>query len=320
MVDSLRCGDFGSQKMGRGLRGFPTETASQKGCVEIPTMDNSSFPSSVHRMKIPFRSRAISVYETGRDDDDRRPVVLLHGSAGAAVKSFWALQPMIARKHRVVSFDFLDPIAGDSDDFYVEQVCSVLETVGHGQPVDLVGYSFGAVVAATTAAKYPEQVRSLVLVAGWARTDAVQNMRNDIWSSLHEDDSAEKGRFTILMNYSYEYINSKTNEEIERLVSNANDNDDRHTKLSFNRSVDIMSDMESIVSPTLVVGCKSDNICPIHHSYMLFGAIEGARLFEIHSGHGVVNERPAELAAAISGFVNDPLRHPAGTRIENMIV
>lgn len=291
---------------GRGLRA----TKSWMD-VMIP-----QFPPDVRRFNIPFGTESLKGYDSDPNGSHSRTILLLHGSGGSSAGSFWALLPMLALRHRVVTFDFMDPAeTGDELDFYVGQARAAIAAVGGA--VELVGYSFGAVIAAELAAQNLPQIRSLVLVAGWAATDGQQLLRNDVWRDLYHDRHPALGKFSVFMTYGQPFINSRTPAELQALIDANGNGDARAAKMRFNRSVDVLAKLEEVGAATLVIGCELDQTAPIRHSHLLFGGIQNSRLIEIHTGHGVVHERPAELAMAIEDFVADPVRHAPGTVIVN---
>jgi pyruvate dehydrogenase E2 component (dihydrolipoamide acetyltransferase) len=105
--------------------------------------------------------------DLGRDDQgDGEPLVLLHGVATSRLIWRRVIEPL-ARRRRVIAVDV--PGFGQSapagPGFDLEQVADRLV---EGVPVerfDLVGHSLGGAVAVATAARHPEAVRRLVLVA-----------------------------------------------------------------------------------------------------------------------------------------------------------
>ncbi|MBN1534420.1 MAG: alpha/beta hydrolase [Spirochaetes bacterium] len=100
-----------------------------------------------------------------------RPVVLVHG---ATIPSFcWdILAPDLARSGMyVLRYDMFG--RGFSDrprvtydrDLYVRQLKDLLDGLKWNGPVDIVGYSMGAPITVTFAARYPERVRRVVLIS-----------------------------------------------------------------------------------------------------------------------------------------------------------
>ena len=264
-------------------------------------------------------SGAVNVpfYDTG-GSPDRPPIVLLHGTGGSAINNFWALFPMLAFRHRVIAFDFVDPHQDDvSVEHYVAQAVSVITELSPGVAPVVVGYSLGAVVAAKLAADHPDLVASLVLVAGWTKTDQQQRLRNELWMELHAQSRDVLANFMVLMAYSPRFLRSKTPDELCDLLAKTAAGPDRLVKMTLNRTVDISASVPQIAAPTLVVGCTEDQMAPIWHSELLYGGIRNARFASIASGHAVVHERPAELFTLIDDFATGPERTAAGTILSN---
>ncbi len=97
-------------------------------------------------------------------------VVLLHGGSGSW--THWLRNiDALARDHTLWIPDLpgcgdsaLPPGAYDADSVF-EHVAAGIAHVAHGQPVDLIGFSFGSLVSGFIAAHHPELVRRMVLVA-----------------------------------------------------------------------------------------------------------------------------------------------------------
>ncbi|WP_232036222.1 alpha/beta fold hydrolase [Burkholderia stabilis] len=266
--------------------------------------------------QINIGKHSIRCYDSDPSREKSNTIVLMHGTGGSAALNFWALFPMLAMRHRVVAFDFVD-IEDDANGGYVEQASAVMETISCNRPVHVVGYSFGAVIAAQVAAIRPSWVASLTLVAGWMKTDRHQLLRNDVWRDLHEARHPSLPAFSFLSQFSQQFINSKTPAEIDAMIGSIRNGPDRSAKMRFNRTVDITEQVEKISSPTLVVGCTFDQMVPVRHSRLLFGAIENSRFAQIDAGHGVVVERPSELFTMIDTFVKDPEAELPGTILLN---
>lgn len=98
------------------------------------------------------------------------PVVLLHGGSGGW--SHWIRNiDALAAGHTVWAADLpgcgesdLPPGAYDADSIF-EHVAAGIAQIGAGQPVDLVGFSFGSLVSGLIAAHHPALVGRMVLVA-----------------------------------------------------------------------------------------------------------------------------------------------------------
>lgn len=98
------------------------------------------------------------------------PVLLVHGFMGSHHYYTYLASALRAAGRRVVRLDnygrgFSTAGAGPMDaNLFVVQLLETLEHLGLAQ-VDLVGYSMGGAIAIAFAAKHPEKLRSLVLLA-----------------------------------------------------------------------------------------------------------------------------------------------------------
>lgn len=99
------------------------------------------------------------------------PVALLHGGSGAWNHWLKNIDTLVGAGRTVWAADL--PGCGDSGlprgaidaDSIHAHVATGLAVAGAGAPVDLVGFSFGSLVAGLIAADFPAQVARLVLVA-----------------------------------------------------------------------------------------------------------------------------------------------------------
>lgn len=261
----------------------------------------------------------VTYHSAGRMDGQRPVLVMVHGSTGSTDSHYGFLFPMLCFRQRVVSVDLAQPQTSTlSVDQLVAQVSAVIDEIGRtsgGQPVSLMGYSLGAVVAASLAAQRPAAVRNLILVAGWMKTDAHQRLRNGVWQELRKAGLATIRQYMLYCAFSPEFMAARMPQELEGMASNISIDSFVDQQMGLNAEVDIASQVSQIKACTLVVGCTQDQMVPKAHSQQLFGAIDDARYTQIDSGHGVVFERPAELLSLIDAFLLAPDVHPAGTVI-----
>jgi pimeloyl-ACP methyl ester carboxylesterase len=108
----------------------------------------------------------LCVQDDGRGD----PLVLVHG-AGTSSAVWRRATPLLVARHRVIAPDLPgyggSPAAGRG--FALEEVtdrlADGLDEAGVPSPYDLVGHSMGGGISILLAARHPERVRRLVLVA-----------------------------------------------------------------------------------------------------------------------------------------------------------
>lgn len=270
----------------------------------------------------PFREDTVDVdgvtvrYRVAGPDNDRTPLVLVHGTAGSIDGHYGYLFPMMAFRQKVIALDWSEP-AGDTLelDQLVAQVRAVITASCGDAPVTLLGYSLGAVVAAKTAADMGAQIANLILVAGWLKTDTHQQMRNRVWRQLRAENSAAITEYMTFCAFSPGFMNLKTVEDMVGAAGMLKLTPFVDKQMDLNTRIDIAAACETISARTLVVGGTYDMMVPRHHSKLLFGAIEDARYTEIPAGHAVVHERAAELFHHVDRFCAAPDTFPAGTII-----
>jgi pimeloyl-ACP methyl ester carboxylesterase len=234
------------------------------------------------------------------------PVVLLHGSAGS--RSHWLLSaPAMAQRNRLVLMDYsgggetTDPGGPLDVDELVDQVLGVADAESLDR-FHVAGWSLGAVIAAATAARVPERVRSAALICGWATSDAYMRFSFDLWQRLLAENPELFGRYLFQIGFTPEWF-AATGDDIEAAIAlgaSLAPGTARH--LELDRRVDISARLSAISAPTLVIGALRDLVVPFGHSGVLAESIAGSELVELDCGHFVPFEQPDELAVALADF------------------
>jgi len=158
----------------------------------------------------------------------------------------------------------------------LETLAAVLRAAGT-QRYDLVGTSFGAVVAAAWAAEHPDQVERLVLYGGWVRGGEVAappvqrhvlgliaehwGLASDLLADIFAPDADANTRaaFTV---YQREASSAAT----------------ACAMLAASYAADIADALPRITAPTLVVHRDRDRAAPLAQGEALAAGIAGARL------------------------------------------
>lgn len=258
----------------------------------------------------------VRYYDSIETHGSRNPIVLVHGTTGSTAVHFGFLYPMLATRQRVISLDLGMPDGELTIDSFRRQVEAVIDAALPGQKVTLLGYSLGAVIAATVAASRPEVIENLILVAGWGKTDTNQILRNNVWNSLYASgDKDALAQFTVFCAFGNPFVGQRTLDDLAPAIKAVNVTEFGFAQMQLNRDIDILDRLDKITAQTLVIGCTYDQMVPNRHSRDLFGAIENARYTEIPSGHAVVFERAAELHKHVDNFAGDPHKYPVGTHI-----
>lgn len=101
---------------------------------------------------------------------EQLPLVLLHGGSGSWTHWVRNIEDLVAAGHQVWVPDLPGfgesglPPAGADADALVEPLCEGMRALWGPQPCDLVGFSFGGMVAGLLLADHPELARQLVIV------------------------------------------------------------------------------------------------------------------------------------------------------------
>ncbi len=105
------------------------------------------------------------------------PLVALHGGVHTFGSSFGDVLPWLASDRRVIGVELQGhghtPDTGRpmSIDRFGDDVAELIDRVAGGGPVDVWGYSLGALTATSLAVRHPAKVRRLVLAASNIRPD-----------------------------------------------------------------------------------------------------------------------------------------------------
>jgi pimeloyl-ACP methyl ester carboxylesterase len=110
-------------------------------------------------------------------DPSGAPLVALHGGILTFARSFEAVLPWLTHGRRVIGVELQghghtpDNGRAMSIERFGDDVAELIDRVAGGGPVDIWGYSLGALTATSVAVRHPERVRRLVLAASNIRMD-----------------------------------------------------------------------------------------------------------------------------------------------------
>ncbi|MEZ5741517.1 MAG: alpha/beta hydrolase [Burkholderiaceae bacterium] len=127
---------------------------------------------------------------------DGEPVVLLHGGSGSwtpigyATSGHWASQAAGSSCLICLAQGFRRPPLGEDADVLPEWIELGLDLLVNPSAVDLVGFSFGSMVACLMATRRPAQVRQLVLAGAPAlSTEPMNPLMLRAWAHLPEGEA-----------------------------------------------------------------------------------------------------------------------------------
>jgi len=272
------------------------------------------------------------------------PLVVVHGGPGAAHDYFLPYLVPLARHHRLVFLDergsgrsqkLADP-AGYTVEAMVEDVEAARQALGLGR-IDLLGHSYGGVLAQAYALKYQEHLDHLVLCSTFASTRAM----NEVFVKMKERMTPElRARIAKLeaaglfghgkefekSRYPAEYMTAAWGEGYFPYLYHNRPDPNFDPLQSGNMSWDLYREMwgshgefvidgnlksveytdrlPAIRVPTLVTVGENDE-CDPSLARTIAGKIAGAKLVVLpQSGHMTFVDQPALFVAAVDDFLS----------------
>ncbi|MFD9906480.1 alpha/beta fold hydrolase [Streptomyces sp. NPDC059063] len=242
-------------------------------------------------------------------------LVLVHGT-GTTREQWLPLTEAVADRFTVVAPDYSG--SGGTTDHggplgVADLAAEVVAAADHAglDRFHLVGHSLGAAVAAHLAAVHADRVRSLVLHAGWVRTDARMEAEFRYWLQLVRAD-AEHGtalfaRMLPLMAFGprhWERTDATANEELIRALAPAVAPGTAR-QIETDLTVDLRPLLGRIAAPTLVLASTHDRLVGAGQQRALVEAIARARYAEIDTGHAAPAEDSDAFVARVAGFLDE---------------
>lgn len=245
-------------------------------------------------------------------------IILIHGTGGNTDKHFSYIFPMLGIHQRVLSIDLHTPNKADLKvtDFSQQVEALIQHAVAKDEIITVVGYSLGAVIAAQVAASLKQRVARLILLAGWAKTSSVQQLRTVIWQQLFTEQSAALPHFVNYCLYSDDYLSARSEQQVLDLARFVKPSQDAAKQRELNYRIDITSILPEIRAETLIMACREDRMVPVAQAKLLFASISNSRYIEISSGHALYVEAPAEVVQLVNQFSQHPEQYPVNQKIQ----
>ncbi|NDL63008.1 alpha/beta fold hydrolase [Acerihabitans arboris] len=239
-------------------------------------------------------------------------LVLVHGTGGDGESNWGNVVERFTPRWKVVRPDYagsgktVDGGAPLSIAQLAAQVVASARAAG-ATPFDLVGFSLGASLAAYIAAEYPQEVRALVLLAGFASAgDGRMQLEFGLWRDLIHSDRRAMARLLLLTGLSPDFLAGLSPRQIEENIDAiiaGNQWEGMGRQVALNLTLDVSGQVRRIAKPTLVIGCLRDHMVPPAHARALAASIAGARYAELACGHLATLERPDEFTQLVTDFL-----------------
>jgi 3-oxoadipate enol-lactonase len=174
--------------------------------------------------------------------------------------------------------------------------------------VHLVGTSYGSEIAMILAYTYPELVKSLTVITGVSKADALARAGTESWALAAGHDGTSFYRCMLPWAFSSEFIDSnqealdQREQAMRRLPREYFDAFIRLVK-AFTE-LDITAELGRITCPTLVISAELDIIKPPRLGRIIHEQIPGSEMVVIPgAGHAVVVEKPDLVNDIVHGFI-----------------
>lgn len=273
-----------------------------------------------------FDIDGMSLVPDGACMRERPTAFLIHGGPGVDHTSLKVRYGRLAEKMQLVYFDHRGQgrsARGDTArytlDENVEDMEALRKYLGLG-PIVSIGTSYGGMVAMAHAARYPDSVSHLILVATVAQYGNIARARELAAErgtpeqiALCEDlyagriDTAERMRhFFLVMGTLYTRVHDPALSDVglNRAILSPEAQNRAHGPNGFLRSFDLRSELGAITAQTLILAGRYDWICAPEFSEEIHRLIPGSdlRIFE-ESSHSIGGDEPQKFLDAVAGFL-----------------
>lgn len=242
------------------------------------------------------------------------PLLLIHGW-GMHGGVWEDVAQQLSTDFRVHSVDL--PGYGYSKAGNVATLDAIMQelSVSFAEPLAVCGWSLGGQIALRWAAREPDKVRRLILVASTPcfaeRADWAFGMEGEVLkkfaAELERDHAATLRRFIAL-----QLRGSKNERELlallrERLFMRGEpDLGALRAGLNILRDADMRSELQNIRQPVLIVAGERDKLTPPEASYHLAQAMPSARLVEVAgAAHAPFLSHPEIFVEQIKSFLHE---------------
>jgi proline iminopeptidase len=259
------------------------------------------------------------------------PIVVLHGGPGFDHRQFLPHIEVLASDHKVILFDQrgtgLSSGPVDSASITIENFIDDIETVRKAfgiERMNLLGHSWGGVLAMYYAIHHPDRLRSLILCSTTASIDGFNAMRAAIARARSPDDTRQLEQ--IEATDAFRHNDPKAVEQFWRVYfrpyfpdpSMVSKLDLTFTENTLQNSstvarlilasvgpFDLRDSLRALRVPTLILHGDSD-LLPLAYARRIQASIPGAELRVMrNAGHWIFVDATDQFRASIETFLSD---------------
>jgi len=239
------------------------------------------------------------------------PLVLVQG--WATTLEGWAFQtPFFRRKMTVIALDNRG-VGGSSRpnypysmDMFVDETKALLDSIGVQQKIHLCGISMGGMIALNFVLKYPDMVKTLILLSTTAyyREEFAQPIMEEYRAIMQDLDLEEGFKRKLDLMFSESFIRRVNGDEVLRntlfdtlMIKSASNASwqDLENRGAAVMAHDARESLQDITQPTLIMHGTVDKYIPLEDAYLLDEKIPNSKLITLEGfGHGSILIEDAE--------------------------
>jgi 3-oxoadipate enol-lactonase len=252
-------------------------------------------------------------YEIQGNVNSKKSIIFLNGLSQSTVA--WGLMvPAFAKDYQIILCDFIFQGQSDSKcnersfDQHAADIYGLINSLNINK-IDVVGISYGSLVAQHIALNYPDKVNKLVLLSSFAHKTSYFEAISLAWQR-----ALETGGYSLMLDVMLPTVLSEAYFEHPLIPINilkaarqtTNTDSGALNKLmdaTYKRG-DYREKLKAIKIPTIIIHGEKDALLPVHMAKAVADSIGGSR-FEVitNAGHTLNLEAVPQTVQLIQGFI-----------------
>ena len=243
--------------------------------------------------------------------DSKNTLVLIHG-LGASAERWDNVIPIFAENFRVIVPDLIG--FGSSDkptaDYTLEFFSDFLEKFfiisGIKHPT-IIGSSLGGQISAEYASSHSQEIEKLILVSpSGVMKQSTPALDAYIMAALYPNETSAKNAFELMEGSGKHVEDQIVNGFVERMRLPNAKLAFMSTVLGLKNSTSIISKLQSISVPTLIIWGVDDPVIPIKHADDFISTIPNCKFHRMDGcGHTPYVQDPHTFVSTVSKFLNE---------------
>lgn len=242
--------------------------------------------------------------------DSKKTLVLVHG-LGASAERWDQVIPLFAGDYRVIvpdiiGFGYSDkPLVDYTPEFFSDFLEKFLVESGIKRP-NVIGSSLGGQIAANYAASNSKDIEKLILVSpAGAMKQSTPALDAYIMAALYPNEQSAKNAFEMMEGSGKDIPDDIVNGFVERMRLPNAKLAFMSTILGLKNSELILSKLNTISTPTLIIWGSDDPVIPINYADSFVSGIQDCRFFRMDGcGHTPYVQDPHLFASKVLEFLN----------------